>query len=104
MKKIIITLFVAAAIAVSCKNEEKQLLGFCAIPPTDIFERNNTKNGYDLKGCGRDWCFKCEKILCKLWEQDSLFLEMNRYHTKDCCKKHSIKNNKNYEKDYCTWK
>ena len=61
----------------------------------------DTKNGYDLKGCGRDWCFKCEKILCKLWEQDSLFLEMNRYHTKDCCKKHSIKNNKNYEKDYC---
>lgn len=29
-----------------CNKRQKQLLGFCAIPPKNIFERNNTKNGY----------------------------------------------------------
>lgn len=31
-----------------CSDNEKLLLGFCSIPPTNIFERNNTKNGYDF--------------------------------------------------------
>ncbi len=37
-------------------NEQKQLLGFCAIPPYDEFERNNTKCGYDfLKPSVKDY-------------------------------------------------
>ena len=33
-----------------CNNTQKQILGFCSIPPKDEFERINTKTGYkDLK-------------------------------------------------------
>ena len=33
-----------------CNNVQKQILGFCSIPPKDEFERVNTKTGYnDLK-------------------------------------------------------
>lgn len=33
-----------------CNNIQKQILGFCSIPPKDEFERINTKTGYkDLK-------------------------------------------------------
>ena len=31
-----------------CSDEQKQLLGFCSIPPEDEFSRNNTKCGYDF--------------------------------------------------------
>lgn len=31
-----------------CSDAQKHLLGFCAIPPTDPFDRVNTKNGYDF--------------------------------------------------------
>jgi len=31
-----------------CTNEQKQMLGFCSIPPIDEFKRNNTKCGYDF--------------------------------------------------------
>ena len=31
-----------------CSDEQKQLLGFCSIPPKDEFQRNNTKTGYDF--------------------------------------------------------
>ena len=34
-------------IYLKCTDEQKQLLGFCSIPPVDEFERNNTKTGYD---------------------------------------------------------
>ncbi len=30
-----------------CSNIERQILGFCSIPPKDEFERINTKTGYD---------------------------------------------------------
>lgn len=41
-----------------CSDEQKQLLGFCAIPPVDPFERNNTKCGYEfLKPSVRDYGF-----------------------------------------------
>ncbi len=41
-----------------CSDEQKQLLGFCSIPPTSEFERNNTKCGYDfLKPSVRDYGF-----------------------------------------------
>jgi len=36
--------------------------------------------GYDWEGCGKDWCFKCGKMLCKSWEQDQLYLLTNRLH------------------------
>jgi hypothetical protein len=32
----------------NCSLEQKQLLGFCSIPPVDPFERTNTKTGYDF--------------------------------------------------------
>lgn len=61
---------------------------------------------YDYVGCCRDWCFKCEKILCKSWDKDELCLTMNRFHDKECCKKHSLENklNKKYPDDYCQCK
>jgi hypothetical protein len=31
-----------------CSDQQKQLLGFCAIPPVDPLERNNTKCGYEF--------------------------------------------------------
>jgi hypothetical protein len=60
-----------------------------------------THTGYDWEGCGKDWCFKCGKILCKSWENDQLYLPINRIHDKTCCKKHAKINNKNYLDDYC---
>ena len=41
-----------------CTNEQKQLLGFCSIPPINPIERNNTKCGYDfLKPSVKDYGF-----------------------------------------------
>lgn len=41
-----------------CTDQQKQLLGFCAIPPVDPFERNNTKCGYEfLKASVKDYHF-----------------------------------------------
>lgn len=57
--------------------------------------------GYDWKGCGNDWCFKCGKKLCKSWFLNELFNINNRYHNNKCCYKHSIKQNNNYMQDYC---
>lgn len=62
---------------------------------------HNPSTGYDWLGCGRDWCFKCEKILCKRWETDSLNLQINRYHDEECCSKHAKANGYQYPNDYC---
>ena len=59
------------------------------------------ENGFDWYGCGKDWCFKCGKILCKSWENDQLYIEENRFHNFKCCKEHSIMNKNNYSEDYC---
>ena len=48
-----------------------------------------TPRGFDWKGCGKDWCFRCEKLLCKKWEINSLHFELNRIHTDECCSKHA---------------
>jgi hypothetical protein len=41
-----------------CSDQQKQLLGFCSIPPIDPLERNNTKCGYDfLKKSVKDYNF-----------------------------------------------
>lgn len=47
--------------------------------------------GYDWTGCKRDWCYKCNKKLCKVWDINELYDERNRVHT-TCCKKYSRKN------------
>lgn len=58
-------------------------------------------SGYDWEGCGKDWCFKCGKMLCKNWEQDELYLPTNSFHDSKCCKKHAISNGYKYPEDYC---
>ena len=60
-----------------------------------------TQSGYDWEGCGKDWCFKCGKILCKSWDNDQLYLPINRVHDKTCCKKHAKNNKKKFPDDYC---
>jgi hypothetical protein len=57
--------------------------------------------GYDWKGCARDWCFKCGKRLCKIWDIDKLFMQTNRSHDKECCKNHAKEYAKNYPDEYC---
>jgi len=58
-------------------------------------------NGYDQYGCRNDWCFQCEKKLCKNWHSHQLFNKLNRTHDSLCCKHHAIKNKNNYLSDYC---
>ena len=60
-----------------------------------------TKTGHDWDGCGHDWCFKCNKLLCKSWTNDQLFIPENRIHNHECCKKHADMKKKNYLEDYC---
>lgn len=62
---------------------------------------HNPNQGYDWIGCGKDWCFQCEKILCKRWEMNSLCLQMNRYHNDECCSKHAKETGHKYPDDYC---
>lgn len=66
-----------------------------------ICGHSNNHTGYDWKGCRRDWCFICGKMLCKTWATDQLFVESNRYHDDKCCKNHAIENERDYEKEYC---
>ena len=61
----------------------------------------NSKTGYDLVGCGKDWCFKCGKMLCKKWDIDQLFLAPNKHHDSECCKQHAKDNGRIYEIEYC---
>jgi hypothetical protein len=61
----------------------------------------DTHKGYDWRGCCNDWCFSCEKLLCKSWEKDELNVESNRHHDDVCCKSHAKKNGFEYPKDYC---
>lgn len=53
-----------------------------------------------FSGCGRDWCFKCGKKLCKKWESDQLYIETNQFHDGECCKTYAEQNSLNYE-DFC---
>lgn len=59
---------------------------------------------YDMLGCGFDWCFKCEKKLCKNWQDDQLFLITNRMHDKNCCSLFAKKIGVNYETNFCLCK
>lgn len=58
-------------------------------------------NGYDWEGCGKDWCFRCNKILCKTWDSDMLFIEKNRIHDGECCKRHASIQNMKWPENYC---
>ena len=62
---------------------------------------HNSTYGYDWNGCGRDWCFHCNKMLCKRWETNNLHLQMNRHHDDECCLIHAQENNYKYPDDYC---
>lgn len=57
-------------------------------------------NSYNWDGCGNDWCFKCEKKLCKNWFRNNLFVYENRIHNEHCCKFYAKLNNLNYD-DFC---
>lgn len=57
----------------------------------------DNNKGYDWNGCGKDWCAKCNKMLCKIWEHDQLFITINRQHDKNCCKKYAEENNLDLE-------
>lgn len=57
--------------------------------------------GWDWVGCKKDWCFSCGKMLCKSWEPNQLYVELNRYHDNECCRTHAKNNNKKYPDDYC---
>ena len=58
-------------------------------------------NGYDQFGCRNDWCFQCEKKLCKNWHGHQLFNKLNRTHDTVCCKHHAAKHKYSYPMDYC---
>lgn len=58
-------------------------------------------NGYDWKGCNRDWCFKCGKMLCKSWQEHKLYVNDNQNHNSKCCREHAKKYNNKYPNDYC---
>ena len=49
--------------------------------------------GYNWAGCGKDWCAKCNKKLCKQWGDDKLFVIYNRIHNNTCCVEYSTKYN-----------
>lgn len=86
-------------------NKKCPHCGEVCVAPIDteytICGYTNSKTGYNLVGCGKDWCFKCEKILCKKWDIHQLFLGTNKFHDCDCCKKHAKINNMRYPEDYC---
>lgn len=60
-----------------------------------------TSKGFDWKGCGYDWCFQCNKKLCKCWNIDELFNKLNRYHDESCCRLHALRTGNKYPDDYC---
>jgi len=62
---------------------------------------NEKKGYYDTKGCGFDWCFKCEKKLCKCWELNNLFDKYNRTHNSKCCKHYAKYVEDVYPDNFC---
>lgn len=76
----------------------------CSMPITTTYAicgYSNNRTGYDRKGCNKDWCFTCGKMLCKEWVPDQLFLEHNRFHDEKCCLTHAQENNNIYAGKYC---
>lgn len=77
-----------------CGNRNKSL------SKTNYIICGYNERGYDESGCGKDWCFKCGKILCKNWKDHELNLMTNRYHDAKCCIKHAKKYDASYD-NYC---
>jgi len=82
----------------NCPHCNRKNYGFISTPY--VICGYNTK-GYDWKGCGKDWCLKCGKKLCKNWSNDYLFNYLNRYHDSKCCKNYSSKFECKYPDDFC---
>lgn len=57
--------------------------------------------GFDWKGCGHDWCFKCGKKLCKNWANNKLFNKLNRVHDGKCCRHYALSIGEIYEENFC---
>jgi hypothetical protein len=70
-------------------------------PETGYVICGYTGNGYDMKGCSKDWCYKCGKMLCKAWHEHMLYDERNQIHNKECCEQHAIKTKNSWPDDYC---
>jgi len=79
-----------------CEKKNVCLLG------TSYIICGYSEKGYDWIGCGRDWCFKCGKKLCKHWNTDQLFNKLNRYHNNKCCRSYATKVNDKYPQNYCS--
>jgi hypothetical protein len=75
---------------ISCDNTTYIICGY-----------QNIYTGFDMIGCGRDWCFRCGKKLCKQWHENSLFIDINRIHNDECCKVYAEQNNFSYPEDFC---
>lgn len=60
-----------------------------------------SNNGFDWVGCRKDWCFVCNKKLCKKWDENELFLMSNRFHNAKCCEKYALREHLNYDNDFC---
>ncbi|CAH6421301.1 Hypothetical protein KVN_LOCUS216 [uncultured virus] len=87
----------------------KKIMKNCPHCDNIIFEFENmdyiicgySNKGFDWKGCGYDWCFKCGKKLCKNWNLNELFNKFNRFHNNKCCKMHANKIGNKYPTEYC---
>ena len=62
---------------------------------------SNDSVGYDWSGCGKDWCGRCNKKLCKSWDKDKLFVNTNRTHNKQCCREYAESNLEDIN-NYCS--
>jgi hypothetical protein len=78
-----------------CGSEKSEL------STTDYVICGYDLQGFDWSGCGFDWCFQCEKKLCKCWNLNHLYNLKNRHHNNNCCKSHAMKTCNSYPDEYC---
>lgn len=83
-----------------CPHCSEKYIGILTITHV-ICGYKDLQHGFDWIGCQKDWCFVCNKKLCKSWNEDKLFLEPNRIHNSECCKQYASKNNESYLSNYC---
>jgi len=95
-----INFYVKYLIIKKCPHCGVQCTGTCATNYT-ICGYNDEEFGYDQNCCGKDWCFKCGKKLCKEWNDNELFMFGNRNHNKTCCKLYAEANNMDYDNEFC---
>jgi len=61
----------------------------------------NNKRMDNNNKCGKDWCFRCGKKLCKSWFLNDLFTPQNRFHTNNCCFQYAQSSEEEYCDKYC---